>query len=984
MIKRIRAQIDKHHDPQVKRPFFAHMLRIFAVPIIIAWIVLTVIVNVFVPQLEVISEEHSAPLAPMDAPSMIASALVGENFQEYKSNSTVMMVVVGDEELGQPAHQYYDEIVKKLDADKDHVEHIQDFWSDRLTAAGVQSSDAKAAYVMLNLVGNQGMTEANESVEAVRKAIADTPAPPGVQAFVAGPAALTADLREIGDNSLVKITLFTIGAIAVMLLVVFRSFSAMLTQLFLTLLELICARGVVAFLGFHDVMGLTTFAVNIMVMLAIAAGTDYGIFLLGRYREARTAGEDRIEAYYTTVRSVTPVVLGSGLTIAGASAVLYFTRLPYFHTMGVPVSVGMIVVVAAALTLGPAMLVVVSSFGLLDAKKHQPGGFWRNAGVSVVRWPAPIMVASLAVVLVGLAALPGFKPGYDDRKYLPKETPVNVAYAAAEKHFSAARMAPDITMVTSDHDMRNPADMLVLDRVAKNIMRVVGIAMIQDITRPLGIPLQHSSIPFQLSVSNQLMIQNMETLKARIKDIDTISQQLNRDINLLNEMYEHMLKINDVTEDLATVTKDTVSVAEELRDHIADSLDFFRVFETYFHWEAHCYDIPMCFALQSTFESAETTDKLTEQLTLLSHDTTQLSEILPKVTALLPAVVDTMRIMRGLVLTVHSTFKAFIDQMEDLSSAQIMMGQSFDDSKNDDFFYLPAEAFDNPDFQTGLRLFMSPDGKSARFFVTHQTYPATSEGIARVEPERIAAQEALKQSSLADAKVYVGGMAALYEDMQSGAKYDLMIAIVASLTLIFLIMMMITRSLVAAVVILGTASSSIAASFGISVLLWQDIFGQHIYWVVMVLAVIVLLAVGSDYNLLLVSRFEEEIHAGLKTGYIRAMAGSGGVVTSAGMVFAATMGIMYFSDLKAIGMYGTTVAIGLLLDTFVVRAFLMPSIATLLGKWFWWPQVVRPYGPNTHIRGIAAHTPHDEQAADTDALDVAAVRRAAGTESPEA
>ena len=951
-----------------KRPLFAHMLRIFAVPILIGWVVLTVAVNVLVPQLEVISEEHSAPLAPMDAPSMQAMMRVGHNFREYNSNSTVMMVVVGDLPLGDDAHQYYDEIVKKLDADKEHVEHVQDFWSDRLTAAGVQSPDAKAAYVLLNLAGNQGETFANESVTAVRQAIEDTPAPTGVKAYVAGPAALTADLRQIGDASLVKITLFTLGAIAFMLLVVFRSITTMLVQFFLTVLELACARGVVAFLGFHGVMGLTTFAVNIMVMLAIAAGTDYGIFLIGRYREARGSGEDQVEAYYTTVRSVTPVVLGSGLTIAGASAVLYFTRLPYFHTMGIPVSVGMVVVVAAALTLGPAVIVIAGSFGLLVPKNYKRGRFWRNAGISVVRWPAPIMVATGAVVLVGLVALPSFRPGYDDRKYLPKDTPVNIGYAMAEEHFPSARMAPDITMIESDHDMRNPADMLVLDRVAKNIMRVVGIAMDQSITRPLGIPLQHSSIPFQLSVANQLMIQNMKTLKDRVKDIESISQQLDRDIVLLNEMYDRLNLVVDTTYDLADVTNDTVAEADALRDHIADSLDFFRVFETYFWWEPHCYDIPICWALRSTFEAAETTDRLAEQLTLLSHDTTRLSEELPTVVELLPAVVDTMQIMRALVVTVHSTFSAFVDQLEDLSDTQIMMGQSFDDSKNDDFFYLPAEAFDNKDFQTGLRLFMSPDGKSARFFITHATYPATPEGINRVEPERTAAQEALKQSSLSGSRVYVGGMAALYEDMRDGAEFDLLIAIVASLTLIFLIMMMITRSLVAAAVILGTASSSIAASFGISVLIWQDIFGQHIYWVVMVLAVIVLLAVGSDYNLLLVSRFEEEIHAGLKTGYIRAMAGSGGVVTSAGMVFAATMAIMYFSDLKAIGQYGTTVAIGLLLDTFVVRAFFMPSIATLLGRWFWWPQVVRPVGPNLHVQGIAAHTPHDESAADAETL----------------
>lgn len=963
MIKRITAQPEHPNERPAKRPFFAHLLRIFAVPIIIVWIVLTVLVNVLVPQLEVISEEHSAPLAPIDAPSMIASKLVGENFEEYQSNSTVMMVVVGEEELGEAAHHYYDEIVAKLVADTAHVEHAQDFWRDRLTAAGVQSSDAKAAYIMLNLVGNQGMTEANDSVVAVRKAIDDTPAPPGVQAYVAGPAALTADLRQIGDASLVKITLFTIAAIAIMLLIVFRSVAAMLTQLFLTLLELICARGVVAVVGFHDVMGLTTFAVNIMVMLAIAAGTDYGIFLIGRYREARLGGEDRVEAYYTTVRSVTPVVLGSGLTIAGASAMLYFTRLPYFHTMGIPVSVGMLVVVAAALTLGPAMLVVVSSFGLLDPKPAKPGGFWRRAGVSVVRWPGPIAVASLAIIMIGLVALPGFRPGYDDRKYLPADTPVNVAYAAAERHFSAARMAPDITMVESDHDMRNPADMLVLDRVARNIMRVVGIGMIQDITRPLGIPLQHSSIPFQISVSNQLMIQNMKSLKDRIKDIDTISQQLDKDIELLIQMYGYLQEVDRTFDDTAEVTRNTVDVSDRIRDHIAEFDDQFRPLRSYFYWEPHCFDIPMCNALRNTFDATDGIDQLAEQLHYLSDDITKTARLLPQAVELLPAVVDTMRIMRALVLTVHSTFSAFIDQMEDLSNTQIMMGQSFDDSKNDDFFYLPAEAFDNKDFQTGLRLFMSPDGKSARFFVTHQTYPATAEGIKRVEPERIAAQEALKQSSLADAKVYIGGMAALYEDMQNGAKYDLMIAVVASLTLIFLIMMMITRSLVAAVVIVGTASSSIAASFGISVLIWQHIFGQHIYWVTLVLAVIVLLAVGSDYNLLLVSRFEEEIHAGLKTGYIRAMAGSGGVVTSAGMVFAATMGIMFFSDLKAIGMYGTTVAIGLLLDTFVVRAFFMPSIATLLGKWFWWPQVVRPWGPNTNIRGIAAHSGAQQQVA---------------------
>ncbi|REN98354.1 MMPL family RND transporter, partial [Mycobacterium tuberculosis] len=103
------------------------------------------------------------------------------------------------------------------------------------------------------------------------------------------------------------------------------------------------------------------------------------------------------------------------------------------------------------------------------------------------------------------------------------------------------------------------------------------------------------------------------------------------------------------------------------------------------------------------------------------------------------------------------------------------------------------------------------------------------------------------------------------------------------------------------------------------------------------MSVIVLLAVGSDYNLLLVSRFKQEIGAGLKTGIIRSMGGTGKVVTNAGLVFAVTMASMAVSDLRVIGQVGTTIGLGLLFDTLIVRSFMTPSIAALLGRWFWWP-----------------------------------------------
>jgi RND superfamily putative drug exporter len=188
----------------------------------------------------------------------------------------------------------------------------------------------------------------------------------------------------------------------------------------------------------------------------------------------------------------------------------------------------------------------------------------------------------------------------------------------------------------------------------------------------------------------------------------------------------------------------------------------------------------------------------------------------------------------------------------------------------------------------------------------------------------------------------MAGAASTAKDWKDGSTNDLWLAGVAAICLVFIIMLIITRSFIAALVIVGTVALSLGASFGVSVLVWQYIFGIHLHWMVLAMSVIILLAVGSDYNLLLVSRMKEEIPAGINTGIIRAMGGTGKVVTTAGLVFAFTMASMAVSDLRIIGQIGTTIALGLMFDTLVVRAFMTPAIAALFGRWFWWPQRIRP------------------------------------------
>ena len=943
------------------RPKFMRFVRRFAVPIIVAWLLLTVAVNVLVPPIESVARNHAVTMSPQDAPAMIAAKRIGEKFHESDSDSIAMIVLESDKKLGEEAHRYYDGLVKKLQADPTHVQHVQNVWGDPLTAAGVQSRDGKAAYVQLNLAGNQGSTLGNESVKAVREIVDDSAPPKGLKVYVTGPAALTTDMNEAADKSMFKMMAVTGVVIMIMLFIAYRSISTVLLVLVMVGFEMGTARGVVAILGNYDLLGFSTFVVAMLSSLAIAAGTDYAIFLIGRYQEARQAGQDRETAYYTMFRGTFHIILGSGLTIAGATFCLHLARLSYFKALGIPSALGLLVVVAGALTAAPAVVAVASRFGLLDPKRAAKVHGWRRIGTATVRWPGPVFAASLVIALVGILIMPSIKISYNDRFYIPSNLPSNVGYAAAERHFSAATMNPDILMIESDHDMRNTGDMIILDRLSKDVFRSPGISMVQSITRPLGGPIEHTSIPFQISAQSIPIQENLQFMKDRAVDMLKMSDDLGAMIGSMERMYDLMRQMSDTTHHMLGDMDEMKATLDEIRDHLADFDDVARPVRSYLYWEPHCFNIPVCWATRSVFEALDGVDKFSDNMKALLKDVGNIDAILPQMLAQFPPIIAVAKSMRGSLLTMHSSFSGLVDQISRMTDTASAMGQAFDASKSGDYFYLPPEAFDNPDFQRGLKLFLSPDGKAARFIITHDTDPATPAGISAVKPELAAAHQAVKGTTLTDARFYLTGTAAIYRDIQSGSQYDLLIVGIAALTLIFVVMVIITRALVASLVIVGTVLLSLGAAFGLSVLVWQHIFGLDLNWIAPVFGLIILLAVGSDYNLLLVSRFQQEIGAGLKTGIIRSMGETGQVVTAAGLVFAFTMMSMVASDLRSIGQAGSTIGVGLLFDTLVVRSLMTPSIAALLGRWFWWPRQVRPrpasymlrpFGPRRLVRSL--------------------------------
>jgi RND superfamily putative drug exporter len=182
------------------------------------------------------------------------------------------------------------------------------------------------------------------------------------------------------------------------------------------------------------------------------------------------------------------------------------------------------------------------------------------------------------------------------------------------------------------------------------------------------------------------------------------------------------------------------------------------------------------------------------------------------------------------------------------------------------------------------------------------------------------------------------GFSVAQRDIRDYYNGDIEWIIIVTLIVVFLILVMLLRAIVAPIYLVLSVILSYVSAVGIGVLFFQFVLGEQLSWNVPGMAFLVLVAVGADYNLLLISRIREEaVGRGIRSGVIRTVGSTGGVITSAGLIFAASMFGLTASSISNIVQVGFIIGVGLLLDTFVVRTVTVPAMAVLVGNANWWP-----------------------------------------------
>ena len=238
---------------------------------------------------------------------------------------------------------------------------------------------------------------------------------------------------------------------------------------------------------------------------------------------------------------------------------------------------------------------------------------------------------------------------------------------------------------------------------------------------------------------------------------------------------------------------------------------------------------------------------------------------------------------------------------------------------------------------------VTEDGKNARFSVTFAGNPYGDQAFDTVLELRNESEQVLQDAGLEDVKLFIAGESAKNADLRDINDRDTWLVMISMTILITIMLGMQTRSIIAPIYMIGSILLSYAATLGLSLYLFEQFLGlEAISYRIPMYAFVFLVALGVDYSIMLIARIREEMKLmPFDDAVRRGLERTGGVISSAGLVLAATFLVLTTMPVYELKLFGFIMALGILIDTFVVRPLLIPAILILLGKWSFWPRKMK-------------------------------------------
>jgi RND superfamily putative drug exporter len=986
------------------------------------WIVLAVALPPMFPSLTELSQKSPAAMLPADAPGSVSAKEMKEAFHESASDNVLLVVLTDEHGLGPADEDVYRKLADRLRGETKHVVMLQDFVSTPALRDVMTSKDNQAWLLPVSLAGELGSPQSYEATTRATEIVRETVAGTSVKANVTGPAATLADITDVGEQDRTHIELATGLMLLVILLIIYRNPLTMLLPLTTIGVSLVTAQGVVA--GFGS-LGLSVSGQTIVFLSAMmaGAGTDYAVFLISRYHDYLRLGESSDEAVRHALASIGKVIAASAATVAVTFLGMVFTKLTVFSSVGLALSIAIGVGFLAAVTFLPAVLVLVGRRGWIAPRRDLTSRFWRRSGIRIVRKPKGHLVASLLVLVALASCVSLVHYNYDDRKALPRAVESTQGYDIIGRHFPVNSSLPEYLLVKSPHDLRTPQALADMEQMAHRVSQLPGIDMVRGITRPTGESLEQARLSYQAGAVGTKLDDATNMINSRGADLDLLTNgsgqiadtlgglrgQVTQAISTVSGLVEALTYMQnqfggDKTLDQFDSAAELVTAMHALGDSIGlnltDTTNAFAGLDPVLialNTSPVCDADPSCansrLQLQRliTARNDGTLDKITQLASRLQ--TTDGSQTLGATATGLRSALDTavkslqsaglddpasmrreMTTLQQGANTLADASRKVADGVQVLVDQTRKMGSGLGDAssfllgmKNQattpsmSGFYIPPQLLAGDDFKKAATLFISPDGHTARYLVQTKLNPFSTDAMDQVNAITDTARGAQPNTTLSDASISMTGYPVTLRDTRDYYNQDIRFIILVTVAVVLMILTLLLRAIVAPLYLIASVVISYLSALGIGIITFQFILGEELHWSVPGLTFIILVAVGADYNLLLISRIRDECAQGVRTAVIRTVGATGGVITAAGLIFAASMFGLLFASISTLVQAGFVVGVGILLDTFLVRTITVPAIAVLFGEKNWWPSRWRPTTPTVHPPEA---DPAEEQSAD--------------------
>ncbi|WP_156688786.1 MMPL/RND family transporter [Mycobacterium sp. Marseille-P9652] len=921
--------------------------------VIAAWAaVLAALALTFAPLTKVVEGQTVQPLPPK---AMAAAEQMAKDFGESAQN--VLIVVLGDNRRLQPADDAtYRKLADTLRAQSNEVAGVQDVATTPALRALMVSPDNKAVYLAVVLRAPAGSPESSRAYQRINDIVKRSTAGTGLTADVTGQAAMVGDMSILTARDMHVTEIVTALFVLGILLVIYRRPATVVLPLITIGVSVVSAQGVVS--GLTQVgLGVSALTIALMTAMIFGAGTDYAVFLISRYHEYIRSGTDSDLAVQRALSSIGEVIAGSAATVAVTFCGMVFTRLPAFTSIGPALAVSIGVAFLAAVTLLPAVLVLAGRRGWVMPRPPLTGRLWQRSAVHLVRRPKAHLLASLSV-LVALAGCAAFlRPTFNDRLQLPQSAPSNVGFSTMQSHFSTSALLPQYIYVRSPHDLRTSRALADLDQMAQRVSQLPNIAAVRGITRPDGQPLDQTKLSTQAGAVGDKLQDASTQIGDRATDLDALTKGADQLASSLAEVRDQVRAASGPMTRAAA----TVAQARQQLAGAATQLDNLRALAnaaapllTAVVPDAQ----PAMPGLQSAVQSlGGQLAAAAGALRSAGGSAAGVSQGIARLQETADALADgSRRLAEGVRTLVDQTKKMGLGMNQ---AADVLLSMKRDASQQSMAgMYIPPQVLSSGEFKKAAKMFISPDGHSARYLVETKFDPFSTAAMDQVPAILGTARGAQPNTSLSDASISMVGTTPMYSAIRSYYDDDVRLIVVMTLVVVFFILVLLLRAIVAPMYLIASVVISFLSAVGVGVLFFQFLLHQPIYWNVQATAFIVLVAVGADYNLLLITRIREESRAGVRSGIIRAVRSTGGVITSAGIIFAASMSGLLFGSLSTMVQTGFIIGMGILIDTFVVRTITVPALAAMIGQANWWPS--RPK------KVVHARTPAAESRVPTD------------------